>query len=38
MKAAIAIQGETSFTHRAAVIDELERVMASYLETVLGGR
>jgi AcrR family transcriptional regulator len=37
MKAAIAIHGETSFTHRAAVIDELERVMASYLETALGG-
>jgi hypothetical protein len=37
MKAAIAIHGETSFTHRAAVIDELERVMAGYLEAALGG-
>ncbi|RDU98410.1 TetR/AcrR family transcriptional regulator [Trinickia dinghuensis] len=37
MKAAIAIHGETSFAHRAAVIDELERMMAGYLEEMFRG-
>ncbi|WP_116137899.1 TetR/AcrR family transcriptional regulator [Trinickia diaoshuihuensis] len=32
MKAAVAIQGEATFAHRAAVIDELESVMKLYLD------
>lgn len=36
MKAAVAIQGEASFPHRAAVIDDLERVMNQYLDETLG--
>lgn len=35
MKAAVALHGEASFTHRAAAIDELERLMKIYLDEVL---
>ena len=35
MKAAVAIQGEATLTHRAAAIDELERVMTMYLDDML---
>ncbi|WP_206950677.1 TetR/AcrR family transcriptional regulator [Trinickia acidisoli] len=32
MKAAVAIHGEASLTHRAAAIDELERIVKMYLD------
>jgi AcrR family transcriptional regulator len=37
MKAAVAIHGEASFTHRTATIDELERLMKMYLDEAFGG-
>jgi hypothetical protein len=35
MKAAVAVHGEASLTHRAAVVDELERLLCMYLEDML---
>ncbi|MGN6316021.1 TetR/AcrR family transcriptional regulator [Trinickia sp.] len=36
MKAAVAVQGDSTMTHRAAAVDELEHVMGLYLQDALG--
>lgn len=38
MKAAVAVQSDASLSHRAAGIDELERLMLMYLTDMLGGQ